>query len=281
MENLGYYNGKYDLIENMYVPMNDRACFFGDGIYEAAYARNRIVYALDEHITRLFESAAELGIVVPHSKKELEDIILDLVQKVDSTDQLIYFQVSRGTQMRNHTPNPDLIGNLWITIRPMTLRDSYTHMTLMTLEDTRHSFCNIKSLNLLSAVIASMKSIEAGVDEAVLFRDNYVTECTHSNIFIITENNELKTAPISANVLPGVSRAHLISAAKLLEITVVEEDFTLDEMFSAKEIIVTASGALCRPVCKIDGKNVGGRAQEILCKLRDYVTNDFLKKTEK
>ena len=36
MENLGYYNGKYDLIDNMYVPMNDRACFFGDGIYEAA-----------------------------------------------------------------------------------------------------------------------------------------------------------------------------------------------------------------------------------------------------
>ena len=281
MENLGYYNGKYDLIENMYVPMNDRACFFGDGIYEAAYARNRVIYALDEHIARLFESASALGIVVPHSKKELEDIIYDLVQKVDSTDQLIYFQVSRGTEMRNHTPNPDLIGNLWITIRPMKLRDSYTPMTLMTLEDTRHSFCNIKSLNLLSAVIASMKSLEAGVDEAVLFRDKYVTECTHSNVFIITENDELKTAPISSNVLPGVSRAHLIAAAKTLGISVIEKAFTIDEMFKAKEIIVTASGALCRPVCKIDGKDVGGRAQELLCKLRDFVTDDFMKKTEK
>jgi D-alanine transaminase len=151
----------------------------------------------------------------------------------------------------------------------------------MTLEDTRHSFCNIKSLNLLSAVIASMKSIEAGVDEAVLYRDKYVTECTHSNIFIITENNELKTAPISSNVLPGVSRAHLIGAAKLLGIPVIEESFTIDELFSAKEIIVTASGALCRPVCKIDGKDVGGRAQDILCNLRDLVTNDFLNKTGK
>lgn len=281
MENLGYYNGKYDLIENMYVPMNDRACFFGDGIYEAAYARNHIVYALDEHITRLFESASTLGIVVPHTKKEIEDIIVDLVQKVDSPDQLIYFQVSRGTQMRSHTPDPDLVGNLWVTIRPMTLRDSYTPMTLMTLEDTRHSFCNIKSLNLLSAVIASMKSLDAGVDEAVLFRGDRVTECTHSNIFIITENNELKTAPISSNVLPGVARAHLINAAKHLEISVVEEAFTIDEMFSAKEIIVTASGALCRPVSQIDGKTVGGRSQEILCKLRDFVTNDFMTKTEK
>ena len=74
MENLGYYNGKYDLIDNMYVPMNDRACFFGDGIYEAAYTRNHIVYALDEHIDRLYDSAESLGIVVPHSKNELFDI---------------------------------------------------------------------------------------------------------------------------------------------------------------------------------------------------------------
>ena len=183
--------------------------------------------------------------------------------------------------MRSHTPDPNLVGNLWVTIRPMTLRDSYTPMTLMTLEDTRHSFCNVKSLNLLSAVIASMKSLDAGVDEAVLFRGDNVTECTHSNVFIITENDELKTAPISSNVLPGVSRAHLINAAKVLGISVVEEAFTLDEMFSAKEIIVTASGALCRPVCKIDDKDVGGRAQELLCNLRDFVINDFMTKTEK
>ena len=40
MENLGYYNGKYDLLENMTVPMNDRACYFGDGVFEVAYCRN-------------------------------------------------------------------------------------------------------------------------------------------------------------------------------------------------------------------------------------------------
>ena len=280
MENLGYYNGKFDLIENMYVPMNDRACFFGDGIYEAAYTKNHIVYALDEHIDRLFEGAAVLGINVPHTKEELRDIICELVKKVDADEQLVYFQVSRGTQMRNHTPDPELVGNLWITIRPQKMRDSYTPMTLMTLEDTRHLFCNIKTLNLMSAVIASKKALEAGVDEAVLHRGEYVTECTHSNIFIITENNELKTAPVSNMILPGVSRAHLINAARILNIPVVEKSFTLEEMFSAKEIIVTASGALARPVSSIDGKAVGGKAKETLDALRDFVINEFLSKTQ-
>ena len=281
MENLGYYNGKYDLIDNMYVPMNDRACFFGDGIYEAAYTRNHIVYALDEHIDRLYDSAEALGIVVPHSKNELFDIICNLVTKVDADEQLVYFQVSRGTQMRNHTPDPELVGNLWITIRPQKMRSSYTPMTLMILEDTRHLYCNMKTLNLMSAVIASKKALEAGVDEAVLHRGGLVTECTHSNIFIITQNDELKTAPISNMILPGVSRAHLIKAAHELSIPVIKEQFSLEEMFSAKEVIVTASGALARPVSSIDGKSVGGMANELLCKLRTKVVNEFLDKTEK
>jgi len=279
MKNLGYYNGKYDLIENMYVPMNDRACFFGDGIYEAAYAKNHIVYALDEHIDRLFDSADMLGIVMPHTKEEMSAIILDLVKKVDSDEQLVYFQVSRGTQMRSHTPDPHLIGNFWVTIRPMSLRSSYVPMTLMVLEDTRHLYCNVKSLNLLTAVITSKQALEAGVDEAVLHRNGVVTECTHSNIFIITENYELKTAPISNMILPGVSRAHLIETAKSIGVPVVEEAFTVEEMMSAREVIVTASGALCRPVSEIDGKPVGNRATELLSQLRDIVMNDFNTKT--
>jgi len=281
MENLGYYNGKYDLIENMYVPMNDRACFFGDGIYEAAYARNRIVYALDEHIDRLYESAALLDINVPHTKDEMADIIRDLVGKVDSDDVLVYFQVSRGTQARSHTPDPDLVGNLWVTVRPMKLRDSYAPMTLMLLEDTRHLYCNVKTLNLMSAVLASKAALERGVDEAVLYRGNLITECTHSNIFIITENHELKTAPISNMILPGVSRAHLLDAAASIGVPIIEEAFSIEEMFSARDVIVTASGALCRPVSEIDGKPVGGRAQALLSQLREIVMNDFIKKTSK
>ena len=281
MENLGYYNGKYDLIENMYVPMNDRACFFGDGIYEAAYTRNHIVYSLNEHIDRLFDSAKQLDINIPHTKEQLASIINSLVNKVDDDELLVYFQVSRGTQLRSHTPAPDLMGNVWITIRPMKLRSSHIPMTLITLEDTRHSYCNIKTLNLMTAVITSKKASEAGVDEAVLYRSDHITECTHSNIFIITENHELKTAPISSYVLPGVSRAHLINAASSLGIPVIENAFTIEEMFNAREIIVTASGALCRPVSQIDHKNVGGRAPELLKLLRDIVINDFMKKTEK
>ena len=62
MENLGYYNGKYDLIENMYVPMNDRACFFGDGIYEALLAKDGKLHFEDLHLKRFYENIKILGL---------------------------------------------------------------------------------------------------------------------------------------------------------------------------------------------------------------------------
>ena len=49
MKNLGYYNGKYDEIENMQIPMLDRVCWFGDGVYDATYAHNHVVFDMDAH----------------------------------------------------------------------------------------------------------------------------------------------------------------------------------------------------------------------------------------
>jgi D-alanine transaminase len=81
MKNLGYYNGKYDLIENMQIPMNDRVCYFGDGVYDATYSRNHVIFALDEHIDRFFNSAGLLKIKIPYTKSELKELLKDMVKK--------------------------------------------------------------------------------------------------------------------------------------------------------------------------------------------------------
>lgn len=281
MENLGYYNGKYDLIENMTVPMNDRACYFGDGIFEVIYTRNHKPYALGEHMDRLYASAEELGIHIAITKEEFTAIIEELIGKVDSGEQLVYFQVSRGTEMRSHAPAGPLDANIWVTIRPMKLKDSYTPMTAITMEDTRFLHCNMKTLNLIPTVLASREAVARGCDEAIFHRGKRVTECAHSNISIITDNGELKTAPADNMILAGVARGHLLSFCREFGIPVIEEPFTVEEMMGAAEVIVTSSGTLCRPVSEIDGVKVGGRANATLCLLRDALTKDFMDKTEK
>ena len=280
MENLGYYNGRYDLLERMTVPMNDRACYFGDGLFEVAYCRNYKIYSLDEHMDRLYDSAALIGIDIPHTKEELSDIICELVKKVDSHEQLVYWQVSRGTQLRNHAPAENMKANVWITLRPMKLKDIYTPMSVISLEDTRFLHCNMKTLNLLPTVLASARAAQAGAEEAIFHRNGRVTECAHSNISIIRSDGSVKTAPADNMILAGVARAHLIKTCEKFGIPVYEEPYTMEELMAADEIIVTSSGTLCRPVNFVDGKAVGGKAPELLRKLQDALMQDFLDKTE-
>ncbi|WP_446897098.1 D-amino acid aminotransferase [Clostridium sp. LBM24168] len=280
MKNLGYYNGKYDLIENMTIPMNDRVCYFGDGVYDATYSRNHIIFALDEHIDRFFNSAGLLRIKIPYTKDELKKLLTEMVKKVDSGEQFVYWQITRGTGMRNHIfPGDDVKANLWIVLKPLEVKDMSQKLKLITLEDTRFLHCNIKTLNLLPSVIAAQKAEEAGCQEAVFHRGDRVTECAHSNVSIL-KDGIFKTAPADNLILPGIARAHIIKMCKKFDIPVNETAFNLKELMDADEIIVTSSGQFCITACEIDGKPVGGKAPEIVKKLQDALLEEFLEGTK-
>ena len=280
MENLGYYNGKIGLLEEMTVPMLDRATVFGDGIYDATYSRNHIIYNLKEHVDRFFSSAAKLRMEVPMSKEELSELLSELVKKVDDGEQFVYFQLTRGTATRNHVFPEGVKANLWVMLRPGKIKDNNVPIKLITLEDTRFFHCDIKTLNLIPSVMASQKALESGCEEAVFHRGDGVTECAHSNVSII-ENGKFVTHPADNLILPGIARANLIKMCNKLGIPVVEEEFTLDRLMKADEIIVSSSGSFCVSASHIDGKEVGGKAPEILEALRRELVEDFITATEK
>lgn len=280
MKNLGYYNGEYDLIENMKVPMNDRVCYFGDGVYDATYSRNHKIFALDEHIDRFFNSAGLLQMKIPYTKSELKELLCDMVKKVDCGEQFVYWQITRGTEMRNHAfPKGDAKANLWIILKPLNIKDMSHKLKLITLEDTRFLHCNIKTLNLLPSVMAAQKTEEMGCDEAVFHRGERVTECAHSNVSII-KDGILKTAPTDNLILPGIAMAHLIKMCKRFNIPVDETPFNLNELMNADEVVVTSSGQFCMAACEINGKSVGGKAPEIIKKLQDSLLEEFLNETD-
>ncbi len=280
MKNLGYYNGKFGEIENMTVPMNDRVSYFGDGVYDATYSRNYNIFALEEHIDRFFNSAAALKIEIKETKEELAEILKEMTKKMDTGDNFVYWQATRGTGKRNHAFLTDgSKANLWITISPKSLVDTYKKIKLITMEDTRFFHCNVKTLNLIPAVMASQRAKEMGCDETVFHRGERVTECAHSNVHII-KSGVFKTAPTDNLILPGIARAHLIKACRKLGVPVSEEAFSLDELRDADEIIVTSSGSLCLAAEEIDGKAAGGKAPEILKALQDEVLRDFYEGTE-
>ena len=278
MKNLGYYNGRYDELENMTVPMLDRVCYFGDGVYDATYSRNQIIYMLDAHIDRFYHSAELLDIRIPHTKEEFKAILCDMVKKVDDGSQFVYMQVTRGTGLRNHVFEDGEKGNVWIMLRPQNVKDTYQKIKLITLEDKRFLYCNIKTLNLIPSVLYAKQTATAGCDEAVLHRGERVTECAHSNVSIL-KDGIFQTAPTDEYILPGIARANLITMCHKFGIPVKEEPFTVAEMMKADEVIVSSSGSFCLAAEEIDGKPVGGKAPALLKRLQDALVEDFLTKT--
>lgn len=280
MKTLGYYNGEIDELDRIKVPMLDRACYFGDGVYDVTYSRNYHIYAQEEHIDRFLHSAKLLRITPPISKSELMELVTDLVKKLDCGNQWIYLQLSRGTEMRNHAfPTDNTRANLWIMLKPAEIKDTYRPMRCITAEDTRFYHCNIKTLNLIPNVLATQATVEAGVDECILHRGDTVTECAHSNLSIL-KNGKLITHPANNLILAGTGRAHLIAACKHFDIPVDERPYTLTEMMEADEILITSASALCIHVSEIDGKAVGGNATDTVKRLQDFLLDDFLTKTE-
>ena len=277
MENLGYYNGRTGLINELSVPITDRAFYFGDGVYDAVMCRNNIPYLLSEHIDRLYTNCKTLDIIPPVCKKELSDTINELVKKVDGEEKFVYFHISRGSGLRNHSYTEGE-GNLCIMIKPQKVDNVYEKMDTVTCEDKRYLYCNIKTLNLLPSVLTAQSAASEGCEEAILHRGEAVTECSHSNVSIL-KNRELITHPSDCYILPGVTRAHLILCARKNNLKVSERVFTLKELFEADEIIVTSSSKMARGVRTVDKIRVGGKDEATLSLLRDSLYKSYLNAT--
>ncbi len=289
LKNLGFYDGKYDLIENINIPMTDRVCWFGDGVYDATATRNGVIYCLDDHIDRFFNSASMVEIEIPYTKDELKELLLDLVSKVDTSETngetFLYWQITRGANIpRNHIFPKNAKANLWVTVTPRKLADIYRRAKIITYEDIRFYMCHIKTLCLLPSVLASEAAERAGAEECVMYRKeadgikNRVTEGAHTNVHCL-KDGKLYTAPLDNLVLPGIARKNLIKVCEKLGVPVVEEPYSLEFLLDADEIMLSSSSNFCIVATHIDDKEVGGKAGELLRKIQDALVEDYIQNT--
>lgn len=274
MKDLAYYNGKITRIDDMMIPANDRGFYFGDGIYEAAIVYNHKIFALEDHLERMCNSAAMVRIELPCPREEIGALLSELVEKVESGCQFLYWQITRGTAPRNHAFPTGVSSNLYVYSKPWKGIEMSDEYRLMSVEDTRFLHCNIKTLNLLPNVMAQQKAKEAGCDEAVFVRDGFVTECSHSNVSIIKDGVFI-THPLDHLILPGTERKHMLRYCAALGIPTEERAFTLEELAQADEIIVSSTSHPSMRAMELDGKPVGMKAPELVQKLRNLYLDEI------
>ena len=261
-----HINGELIDKEDARISVFDHGLLYGDGVFEGMRSYSGSVFRLDEHLDRLWQSAAAIQLKIPVSKEEMAAAVNETLAANRIEDGYIRLVVTRGAGTLGLDPNrcdqPQviIITDL-ITLYPDEFyQDGLEIVTARTIRNHPQALDpQIKSLNYLNNILAKIEGLEAGCVEALMLNhQGEVAECTGENIFIVRDQ-QLLTPPLEAGILHGITRATVMELARNDGIDVVETTISLDDLYGADECFLTGSAAEVVPVIKVDGNVIGDR----------------------
>ena len=256
MSSYSYVDGKYCLKSTAKTFINDRGYQFGDAIYEVILYREGTFFDLNGHLTRLRNSLRSLDIDLKISNNSLLIIIKHLIRINKIKIASIYIQVSRGVYERDHSYiNMKMKPVLVVTTKKIknNFEVNIKGVKVITLKETRWSYPNIKTVQLLPNVLAKTEANKNDAYEAIFVdKEGYITEGSSSNIWILNKDNKLYTRDLDGSILPGITRNTVLNCAKNNKFSILEKKFKIQDMLSAKEVFVTSASSFVTPVIKVN-----------------------------
>ncbi len=255
-----YYDGRFLKGKDARITPFDHGVLLGDGIFEGIRAYDGYVFKLDEHVTRLFDSAKAMGISIPLSKDEMKRAIVLTVRKNGLKDAHVRPVVLRGpgrlgldpkrsvrpTVIILAYPFPPLLGERPVKLLISSVRRKSPHSV-----DSK-----VKATSYIDNIMAKLQANAAGMDDAILLDiDGYVAEACGENIFAL-RGAKLFTPPTTA-ALHGVTRATVMEIASSIGLRVCERNMTPQELYTADEAFLTGTAAEIVPIAEIDGRKIG------------------------
>ena len=236
---------------------------------------------MPEVVAFLSDYAARMD--APVTDDELLEIHRELVKRNGITDGLVYLQVTRGNPGDRDFafPNPAVKPGLFLfTQSKPGLADAPAAKAgwkIISIPDERWGRRDIKTTQLLYPSLGKMMAKKAGVDDAWLVEDGFVTEGTSNNAYIV-KGRRIITRALSHDILHGITRAAVLRMAKEAQLEVEERSFTIEEAKDADEAFVTSASAFVMPVVEIDGTTLGsGKPGPIAARLREIYIEESRK----
>ena len=249
-------NGEMMPIEQAVVSPMDRGFLFGDGVYEVMAQVDGRIRAKSLHEARLRSSLDAIRLDV--SVTEVFSDVDRLIEKAGLSDAKIYVQVTRGAApVRDHAFPAQISPTVFLTISEFTAVSQKPAKAIVR-PDIRWRRNSIKSVSLLGNVLLLQEARENGAQEAILYRDELVTEASTSNVFVI-RGQTLITPPLSDLILPGITRHLVVKMASTVGLKIIEEQVHVDSLCSADGVFVSSSTRGLMPIVELDpGGQVGG-----------------------
>lgn len=264
-----WLDGKFVPWDKAQVHVLTHTLHYGLGVFEGirCYLRSdgcSAVFRLPEHVERLFDSAHAMEITIPYSQKEIQEACCRIL-KVNGMKEgyirpLVFIGDGvMGVHPQNNPIRVSIIAWKWGAylgdeglkkgIRVKVSSYTRHHVNVMM---TKTKTCG----NYVNSILAKREVIRDGYDEAVMLDTaGYVSEASGENIFIV-KKGRIKTPPLTS-ILPGITRDSVLTIARDLDLTVIEQRFTRDELYLADEAFFSGTAAEITPIREVDNRRIG------------------------
>lgn len=260
MNGIVYLNGEFIDAAAAKVSAFDRGFIFGDGIYEVVPVLNGRLVDRDDFWERFERSLAAIELSLPLSKSDFGGVLEEVVWRNNLKEGGVYMQITRGVADRDFKFIKGLKPTCFVFCYEKDIvanPDAATGIEVVSVEDIRWKRRDIKSISLLAQCYAKGQAVKAGAYEGFMVENGFVTEATSSSAFII-KDNVLITKPLSNEILPGIRRKVILGFAEKAGLEIRQRPFTMQDVYEADEVFISAATLPILPVVKADGKSING-----------------------
>jgi len=278
-------NGKLYPRSEAKISVFDSGFLLGDGVWEGIRLHQSKLMFIDEHLDRLFESAAGISLNIPFSKKNMIDEINKVLSKNSMTDHVhIRLVISRGdkiTPYQNPNANVGPINFVIIPEYKKTNPKVYENGVVIGRVPIIRPSDNILSthyntLSKLNCILASIEANKRGFDEGIMNDPNgNISTCNSTNLFFVKENKVLTSK--GEYCLNGITRGKAIMICQSNNIPILEQDFIFDDIIDCDEAFVTGTFAGIIPVSKIEDRDLKSTSSDSLVNQIRFLYNKHIK----
>jgi len=255
-----FLNDKLVDIDKACISVTDSGFLYGAGLFETMRSHNGVIFALKDHLDRLFVSADVLSINNPYDREYITEAITELLRANELADARLRLTLTNGPTAESEEQRKSTL--LITAAKFRSYPPEYYKKGVMAIlcpfkQNPIDPASGRKTTSYFSRMIALNLAHQRRAAEAIWFTvDNRLAEGCISNVFLV-KDSELYTPPINTPVLPGVARKTVCQLAMQNSIKFTEKDLTIDDVLGADEIFLTNVIMQVMPITKVEKHTVG------------------------
>ncbi len=267
-----FLNDKLVDIDKASISVTDSGFLYGAGLFETMRSHNGAVFALTDHLDRLFATADVLSINNPYDREYIAEAINKVLVANKLTDARLRLTLTNGPMAESEEQRKSTL--LITATKFQSYPPEYYKKGVMVVlcpfkQNPIDPTSGRKTTSYFSRMIALNLAHQKRAAEAIWFTvDNRLAEGCISNVFLV-KDSVLYTPPINTPVLPGVARKTVCLLAGQNSIKLTEKDLSIDDLLGADEIFLSNVIMQVMPIMKVENHIVGnGRVGDVTKKLQ-------------